>query len=216
MTFALRLLHRTLAHVTNFLLLLLLFWFLLALWGRYSKYQACVGLPNGSIIGREAILDPRTLFNPYRWSPDSRVILKLPNGSPLITDEVFPIYITETTVYGRGEPRDRSKASYAFAYRPDVGLVYEHTDPDTYAKLEGEAGELLDLLFDKYERFVFSEGSGFSYSEDGKFLITKDGRFPINETEKVFVHMDLTVAYQRLRKDPAYRRKNCHVSFFPQ
>jgi len=214
MTFALRLLHRIMLYVSGFVLFALLL--VLILYVGSKEYHVCIGLPNGLIIGREALFAPGRIFDGHDLPLVPRVILKLPDGSPLIRDEVFPIYITGTTVYGRGEPRDRSKASYTFAYRPDVGLVYRHVDPDTYARLESEAGELLDLLFNKYERFVFSEDSGFSYSEDGKFLITEDGRFPVDDEERTFVHMDLPAAYGRLRKEPSFLRRNCHVSLFPQ
>lgn len=216
----LRLIRKMIVVTAGFLagtiLLLFSIWFFLAVYNRYHDYRRCVGLPNGVILGYEALFDHRMIFDKSRWSSDSRIILKHADGSPLIVDDVFPIFITKTTVYGQAAPMGTRRKGYVFAYRPDVGLVYKYDDPETYARLEAEAGPMLNHLFDDFMRDEVWESRIVSYSEDGKYLITDSGRFPLVESERHFVHMGLPLAHDLFRKDPSFLRRDCNVSVFPR
>ncbi|MBB4304088.1 hypothetical protein GGD81_003143 [Rhodobium orientis] len=99
----------------------------------YSEKNRCVHLKNGISIGYNAVFD---LSRPY-WRP--YVVPKLPDGTPLVKADVWPIYITDTTLYGTaiGETGDKD---YRFAWRTDLGLVHEKGDRQTYELLVSEAG----------------------------------------------------------------------------
>jgi len=129
-------------------LILLLFalfvvWFALALYQRINAYRVCAKLPNGLLIGYAALFDPQE----YLWTPN--VVLKLPDGTILIPENVGWFYFSETTVYGSAEPKLDAKWDYAFAYRPDVGLILEKDEPDRYKKLKNEAGQLIWIYGDQ-------------------------------------------------------------------
>lgn len=99
----------------------------------YSEKNRCVHLKNGLSIGYNAIFD---LSRPY-WKPYS--VPKFPDGTPLVEGDVWPIYVTDSTLYGTfiGETGDKD---YNFAWRADTGLVKKNRDTETYEVLISEAG----------------------------------------------------------------------------
>jgi len=119
--------------VLGLLMLLLLVpavWVLLAF---NSRYRECVQLENGLNLGYEAVFD---LSRPY-FKPIA--IPKFPDGTPLIRDEMWEIYITNTTVYGMALG-PTSEEDYWYAWRADIGLVLKEDDPAPYERLVAEAG----------------------------------------------------------------------------
>lgn len=116
------------------------------------KYRVCVPLENGLYLGYEAIFD---LSRPY-FKPIA--VPKFPDGSPLIRDETWAIFVTETTIYGlaTGPSPDED---YRFAWRSDVGLVRQKDHQATYEALIAEAGPAnLDIEID-------SVGTGWLLNE---------------------------------------------------
>ncbi|MEJ8573107.1 hypothetical protein V3328_16565 [Microbaculum marinum] len=152
--------------------------------GTWASGSVCIQLPNGLLLGREALVDP---YTPY-WQPN--VILKYPDGTPVLSDWVDSFYFTETTVWGGtlngvlkglgGDGRDHPayRESVFFAYRPDAGLVYLHEDPDTYERLKQEAGQIIWVLGPE-------------------------------------VHTNLLGTFLKLVEDPASRRKFCPLPILP-
>ena len=119
--------------VLGLLLLLLLVptaWVFLAF---NSKYRQCVQLENGLNLGYEAVFD---LSDPY-FKPIS--VPRFPDGTPLIRDETWAIYVTDTTIYGLTLPIEKEHG-YRFAWRTDTGLILLNDDPRLYEKLVVEAG----------------------------------------------------------------------------
>ena len=120
--------------------------------GTWAGRSVCVELPNGLLLGYEALVDPD---RPY-WRPN--VILKYADGTPVFSDWVEDFYFTETTVWGGtlnaflnglgggGRKHPAYREDVFFAYRPDVGLVYRHEDPDAYERLKQEAGPIIWVL----------------------------------------------------------------------
>lgn len=97
------------------------------------QFRQCVPLKNGLALGYEAVFDLREPhFMPI-------AVPKFPDGTPLIRDETWAIYVTDTTVHGWGMA-PRSEADYRFAWRVDTGLVRQQDDPQTYDRLVAEAG----------------------------------------------------------------------------
>ncbi len=115
-----------------FLLLLLVpaVWLFLAY---NSKYRQCVQLENGLNLGYEAVFD---LSGPF-FHPTA--VPRFPNGTPLIRDDMWALYVTNTTVYGLSYA-DEDEHGYRFAWRSDSGLVLKKDDPTLYEKLVAEAG----------------------------------------------------------------------------
>lgn len=97
------------------------------------KYRVCVSLENGLNLGYEAIFD---LSKPY-LRPIA--IPKFPDGTPLIRDETWEIFVTDTTIYGLAMGPS-SEADYRFAWRDDAGLILQQDDRATYEALIAEAG----------------------------------------------------------------------------
>jgi hypothetical protein len=114
--------------------------------GTWASGSVCVQLPNRLLIGYEALFDPD---RPY-WVPT--VVLKYPDGTSVLSDVVGRFQFTETTVWGGtqngwlGPDHPAYRDDVFFAYRPDVGLVYRHEDPDTYERLKEEAGPIVWVL----------------------------------------------------------------------
>jgi len=138
-----RILYRIIKYTLFFLVFLFLVWFVLALTNRIKTFRVCVELPNGLIIGRLALLDPR---KPY-WSPN--VTVKLTDGTTLIKDDVHSIFFSQSTTYGVAGPGNNPLKYYRFAFRPDTGFVLDINDMETYNRLKKEAGELIPF----YGRF---------------------------------------------------------------
>lgn len=120
------------------LLVLFLLWFSLFYSGRVIKMRVCAELPNGLLVGRSSLFS----FQNRRMLSD--VVLKLPDGTVLIKNKFMQFYVSETSTYGMAEPRDYSRKPYAFAYRPDIGLVLQENAPEKYALIIQEAGKLLE------------------------------------------------------------------------
>jgi hypothetical protein len=147
----------------------------------YLIRSTCVELPNGLLIGHEAYIDPSN----YLWSPT--VVLKYPDGRPVLPDWVEDFNFSQTTVYGvtlnglLGRDHPAYRRNVAFAYRPDVGLVYKHDHPLAYERLKEEAGPLIWLRG--------------------------------NEGQPV--HMNLLATYFELKADETKRRDFCPLRFLP-
>ena len=83
---------------------------------------------------------------------------KFPDGTPLIRDETWAIFVTATTIYGlaMGPSPDED---FRFAWRSDVGLVRQQDNHATYDALIAEAGPAsLDINID-------SVGTGWLLNE---------------------------------------------------
>lgn len=113
---------------------------MLAIWWlgvRVYRHQICTEFPNGLIAGWDGLFNR----NKYLWAPS--MVLKRPDGSVLIKDNIDSVYFSETTVFGWTGPNLPPDNEYKFAYRNDAGLVHEYNDPERYQKLVDEAGELI-------------------------------------------------------------------------
>lgn len=109
------------------------------------NYRVCVPLENGMYLGYEAIFD---LSRPY-FKPIA--VPKFPDGTPLIHDETWAIFVTETTIYGlaMGPSPDED---YRFAWRSDVGLTRQPDHQAAYEILIAEAGPAnLDIEADSVD-----------------------------------------------------------------
>jgi hypothetical protein len=120
----------TVAAALSLVLLIPLLWLFVAF---NVQFRQCVPLKNGLALGYEAVFDLR---GPY-LRPIA--VPKFGDGTPLIRDETWAIYVTDTTVHGWGMA-PRSEADYRFAWRADTGLVRQRDDPQTYDRLVAEAG----------------------------------------------------------------------------
>ncbi|MBB4303436.1 hypothetical protein GGD81_002479 [Rhodobium orientis] len=65
---------------------------------------------------------------------------KFDDGTPLLTNKLWAIYVTDTSLYGLTMDNG-SGTDFSFVWRADKGLVLEHEDKKTYEKLVSEAGE---------------------------------------------------------------------------
>ena len=177
-----------------FLLLYVLPFYVLVIVSRYNANQTCVELPNGLTISDVALFDPKEYF----WV--SRSTLKLSDGTLLIENEdyISGFHFSESTLYGRVKLNDDTKKDYDFAFRSDVGLVFEREAPDQYKKLKEEAGPLI---------VVIPSGKHTQYDRRSDPPVGFNGDI---------VYMNLEAAYRALKKDPAYQRENCPQDFFPQ
>lgn len=98
-----------------------------------ARYRACVQLQNGLNLGYAAVFDlSRSFLKPI-------AVPRLPDGTPLIRDDMWAIYITDTTIYGwaLGET---SGEDYDYAWRADTGLILKEENPVLYERLITEAG----------------------------------------------------------------------------
>ncbi len=99
------------------------------------KHRRCVQLENGLNIGYNAVFD---LSHPY-FLPEE--VPKLPDGTPLVEGDVWPIYVSETTLYGIAFG-EKGEKDFGFAWRKDTGLVRKKESPKLYEKLVSEAGDV--------------------------------------------------------------------------
>lgn len=117
-----------------------------------AKYRDCVALANGLYLGYEAVFDLR---RPY-FKPIA--VPKFPDGTPLIRDVAWAIYVTNTTIYGRAMG-PTGGADYQFAWRADIGLVRQQDDQATYERLIAEAGHA------NWDIEIDSDGTGWLLNE---------------------------------------------------
>lgn len=102
-------------------------------WVFNNRYRQCVQLENGLNLGYEAVFDfSRPLFFPIA-AP------RFPDGTPLVRDDLWALYVTPSTIYGVSMAT-KQKGGYGFAWRADTGLVIQHDQPVLYATLVSEAG----------------------------------------------------------------------------
>ena len=97
------------------------------------KYHQCVALENGLNLGYEAVFDfGRPFFKPI-------AVPKFRDGTPLIRDDLWSIFVTDPSLYGVSlAVRDAN--GYSFAWRGDSGLIKQDQDPLLYDRLVREAG----------------------------------------------------------------------------
>lgn len=98
-----------------------------------NKYRRCVQLGNGLNLGYNAIFDfSRVNFRPYG-------VPKFPNGTPLVDQPLWSVFVTKTTLYGRafGTPNERA---FDFVWREDIGLIRRDLNLELHDKLVSEAG----------------------------------------------------------------------------
>jgi hypothetical protein len=121
------------APVAVFALLILLIpatWLFLAF---DRKYRQCVALENGLNLGYEAVFDlSRPFFKPI-------AVPKFRDGTPLIRDDLWAIFVTDTSLYGVSLAV-RGATGYYFAWRVDTGLVKQADNASLYDRLVLEAG----------------------------------------------------------------------------
>ena len=99
-----------------------------------NKYRQCITLKNGLDLGYEAVLD---LSRPY-FKPIA--IPRFRDGTPLIRDKLWAIFVTDTSVYGVSMAGENGP-SYRFAWRADTGLIRQTESAALYERLVTEAGQ---------------------------------------------------------------------------
>lgn len=99
-----------------------------------TKYRTCVRLENGANLGYEAVFD---LSRPY-FKPIA--VPRLQDGTPIVRDRLWSIKVTSMTIYGLSMAPSLDGRGYRFAWRSDIGLVFESDNPSEYAHLVAEAG----------------------------------------------------------------------------
>lgn len=98
-----------------------------------ARYRTCVQLGNGLNLGYEAVFDlSRPFLKPI-------AVPRFPDGTPLISDDMWEIYVTDTTVYGWALGKTSDK-DYNYAWRTDTGLILKEESPVLYERLIAEAG----------------------------------------------------------------------------
>ena len=152
----------------GFLAVVCLFAMLLAAFPFYvynKNFRRCVALENGLNLGYNAVFD---LSLPY-FLP--KVVVKFPNGAPLVNHDLAPVFISSTTVYGQAGPEwsstnfsarwraETGLSDYAVAWRADTGLVFRELHPELFKRLVAEAGDTnVGIGMGSYNaRFVFFE-----------------------------------------------------------
>lgn len=123
-----------------------------------ARYRTCVQLENGMNLGYEAVFDlSSTYLTPI-------AVPRFSDGTPLIRNDMWAIYVTDTTIYGWALG-DTSDEDYDYAWRADSGLILKDENPVAYERLIREARHanwdidigsvgtkyLLDLLIDRPE-----------------------------------------------------------------
>jgi len=102
-------------------------------WVFNDRHRTCVHLESGMVLGFEAVFDlGRPYFKPV-------VVPKYPDGTPLIRDEMWSIFISDTTIYGL-TMRPIPNNDYRYAWRADTGLVMQSEQPELFDTLVSEAG----------------------------------------------------------------------------
>ncbi len=100
----------------------------------YNRHHQCVQLRNGMALGYNAVFDLGWPFlKPYG-------ALKFSDGTPLVDQPLWSVFVTDTSIYGRtfGETKDEA---FDFAWRADTGVVRRDRDAAAYGRLVAEAGE---------------------------------------------------------------------------
>ena len=127
---------RLLAAVVPVAVLALLILLIPATWLFFAfdrKYRQCVALENGLNLGYEAVFDlGRPFFKPI-------AVPKFRDGTPLIRDDLWAIFVTDTSLYGVSLAVPDANGYY-FAWRGDSGLIKQDQDPSLYDRLVREAG----------------------------------------------------------------------------
>lgn len=103
-------------------------------WIYDGRYRKCIRLENGLNLGYEAIFDfKRPFIKPI-------AVPKFPDGEPLVRDDMWAIYVTDTSIYGwaMGHSPDED---YWYAWRADRGLVLKDDDPSAYKAIVAQAGK---------------------------------------------------------------------------
>ncbi len=98
-----------------------------------NKYRQCITLKNGLNLGYEAVLD---LSRPY-FKPIA--VPRFTDGTPLIHDELWAIFVTDTSVYGVSMAGEDG-LGHRFAWRGDTGLIKQAERGVLYDRLVAEAG----------------------------------------------------------------------------
>ena len=110
-----------------------------AIFSKNVTQKQCIDLKNGLYLGYNAVFDfrrvngwPDILARPF-------VVPKYSDGTPLVDQSLYTLYITDTSVYGHtwGEP---TGPVFHFAWRADVGVVRSDQDRETYRRIVDEAG----------------------------------------------------------------------------
>ena len=91
-------------------------------------------MQNGLNLGYEAVFD----LSRHYWKPIAAPRFR--DGTPLVHGDIWPIFVTETTLHGLalGESVDKD---YLFAWRADTGFVRKIDNKKTYEQLVAEAGD---------------------------------------------------------------------------
>ncbi|MEO1687633.1 MAG: hypothetical protein AAFU61_06990 [Pseudomonadota bacterium] len=98
-----------------------------------ERHRACVRLDNGLALGFEALVDfGRPFLRP-------KIVPKFENGRPLVTDPLWDLFVTPTSVHG-STLAVRDDVGFRFAWRADLGLVKERDDAAAYALILAEGG----------------------------------------------------------------------------
>jgi len=98
-----------------------------------TKYNQCVSLKNGMNLGYEAILDfSRPYFKPI-------AVPRFADGTPLIRDELWATFVTDTSDYGVSMAGKDGQSDW-FVWRGDTGLIKQAENSSLYERLVAEAG----------------------------------------------------------------------------
>ncbi len=98
-----------------------------------TNQHRCLQLKIGLDLGYNAVFD---FSQPY-WRP--YVVFKSRDGTPLIDQPLWNVYITDTSIYGTTFGKPGSPA-FRYIWRADTGLVNGNTDWKTFQRLVDEAG----------------------------------------------------------------------------
>ena len=105
----------------------------LLIWGYNRSYRQCVILENGLNLGYEAVFDlSKPTLRPI-------AVPRFPDGTPLLRDPLWGLYVTDTTVYG--VTYGVKDGDYRFAWRADTGLILRTENDALYQALVAEAGQ---------------------------------------------------------------------------
>ena len=105
----------------------------LLIWGYNRSFRQCVVLENGLNLGYEAVFDlSKPTLRPI-------AVPRFPDGTPLLRDPLWGLYVTDTTVYG--VTYGVKDGDYRFAWRADTGLILKPENDALYRALVAEAGQ---------------------------------------------------------------------------
>ena len=101
----------------------------------YYMHGKCVRLENGLNIGFEAIFDvSRPYFRPS-------YVPRFSDGTPLVGEDIWPIYITDTTLYGTVASSQFSDIEhYKIAWRANTGVVIENENSELFDEIVSKSG----------------------------------------------------------------------------